>query len=59
MDVNTLNYYADILNRDTADFCVSCSPTAEIPDANFRRALNAQLNAIREDVANLQYLIDN
>ena len=58
MDKNTLNYYGNILFEDCNSFMNASNPPEGVSDADFRRALNAELEALRADIANLQYLID-
>ena len=58
MNLDTLVYYTNILKKDVENFNDACVPPSDITDQDFRRALNAILDSIKADTANLQYLID-
>lgn len=59
MDRNILNYFENILQQDVFALEQAINPTGEIPDQEYRRALNAKLEAINADVSNLQHLLES
>lgn len=58
MDRNTLLYYEGVLSRDVNSLMEASVPGVEIPDPDFCRAINVQLEAIKSDVANIQHLLE-
>lgn len=59
MDKNVLNYFEGILQQDVFALDQAINPANEIPDQEYRRALNAKLEAVKADVANIQYLLES
>jgi hypothetical protein len=58
MDREVLNYFEAILQQDVLALEQAINPADEIPDQDYRRALNVKLEAIKADVANIQHLLD-
>ena len=59
MDKDVLNYFEDTLQQDVFALAQATNPANEIPDQEYRRALNAKLEAIKTDVANIQHLLES
>lgn len=58
MNRDSLLYFEDVLTYDVQGLSNASSPLAEIPAEDFKRALNAQLEVIKADVANIQHLLE-
>lgn len=58
MDRNVILYYEQVLSSDVSSLMEASNPAYEIPDADYCRAINVQLEAIKSDVANIQHLIE-
>lgn len=59
MDKDVLNYFEDTLQQDLFALQQATNPANEIPDQDYRRALNVKLEAIKADVANIQHLLES
>lgn len=59
MDKEVLNYFEEVLQQDVFALQQATNPTNEIPDQDYRRALNVKLEAIKADVANIQHLLES
>lgn len=58
MNSDILNYFEDTLEQDMGSLRLTTNPAYEIPDQDYRRALNVRLEAIKADVANIQHLLE-
>lgn len=59
MNSDVLNYFEDVLQQDVSGLREATNPAYEIPDQEYRRALNVKLEAIKADVANIQHLLES
>lgn len=58
MDKTTLFFYEDVLASDVQGLTQASQAPAEVPDEDFKRAINVQLESIKSDVANIQHLME-
>ena len=58
MDRDTLNYFEDILQQDVTALAQATNPSYDIPEPEYKRALNVKLESIKADIANIQHLLE-
>lgn len=59
MNKNTLFFFIDMAQADIQGLLQAASAPDEVPEEDFKRAMNVQLEAIKADVANIQHLLES
>jgi len=58
MNKNTLYFFIDMAQADIQGLLQAAGAPDEVPEDDFKRALNVQLEAVKADVANIQHLLE-
>ena len=58
MNKDTLFYYENVLMSDSQALMEASAAQEGVSDEDLKRALNVKLEAIKADIANIQYLLE-